>query len=68
MCVEVGEVVKWMLPLDHEYSYGVVLSVDRCVVRVVHTGGYYNGMEVDVHIRYIEKGGNDGGNKAKRRR
>lgn len=67
MSVKSGDLVKWMLPLDPDYSYGKVLSINRGVARVVHIGGYYDGIELEVHLRYI-KGGNDSGNKTKRRR
>ena len=68
MSVKSGDLVKWMLPLDPDYSYGKILSINRGVARVKHIGGYYDGLELEVHLRYIVKGGNDSGNKTKRRR
>lgn len=55
MSVKSGDLVKWMLPLDPDYSYGKVLSINRGVARVVHIGGYYDGIELEVHLRYIVK-------------
>lgn len=68
MQVKSGDLVKWMMPLDHDYSYGKILSINRGVARVVNIGGYYDGFEQEVHLRYIEKGGNASGGKVKRRR
>ena len=66
--VKSGDLVKWRMPLDQDYSYGKILSIDRGIARVVHTGGYYDGIEIDVYIKFIEKGGNESGYKVKRRR
>jgi hypothetical protein len=50
---EIGEVVRWMEPLDHEYSYGTILSIKNNVATLAGTG-YYTGRRLYVHLRYIE--------------
>lgn len=49
-----GDFVKWMSPLDADYSYGYILKVDRGLATVIGTG-YYSGVTTEVHLRYIEK-------------
>ena len=68
MCVKSGDLVKWMLPLDPDYSYGKIIEINRGVARVRHIGGYYDGKEIEVHLRYIIKEGKESGGKTKRRR
>lgn len=68
MQIKSGDLVKWMMPLDHDYSYGKILSINRGIAKVVNTGGYYDGLEQEVHLRYIVKEGNNSGGKIKRRR
>lgn len=50
-----GDKVRWMLPLDNCYSYGRIESIKRSVALVTQIGGYYNGKQIEVHLRYIEK-------------
>lgn len=66
-----GDLVRWMLPLDNDYSYGYVIEVKRNYATIECTD-YYSGLLVSVHLRYIEKcrrgggifgGGKGGGNK-----
>jgi len=54
MVYKIGEFVRWMLPLDNDYSYGFVEQVKRSRV-VVRCIGYYSGLVVEVHMRYIDK-------------
>jgi hypothetical protein len=49
-----GELIKWMLPLDHDYSYGYVQNIRRSIAEVRCTR-YYNQQVVEVHLKYIEK-------------
>ena len=66
MSVNSGDLVKWMLPLDPDYSYGKIIEINRGVARVRNIGGYYDGKEIEVHLRYIIKEGKDRGGKTKR--
>lgn len=63
--LKVGDTVRWMCPMDHDYTYGKILSIDRNVATV--TGiGLYKHITTEVHLRYIEKlagGRNCGGSK-----
>lgn len=68
MSVKSGDLVKWMLPLDPDYSYGKIIEINRGVARVRHIGGYYDGKAIEIHLRYIIKEGKDRGGKTKRRR
>ncbi len=63
-----GDFVKWRLPLDNDYSYGKIDSIKKTIALVTYVGGYYSGKQVEIHIKYIEKGGREGGGKVKRRR
>lgn len=50
---KVGDVVRWIEPLDHEYSYGKILSLkhNRAIVEEM---GYYAGKKKSIHLRYIK--------------
>ena len=60
-----GDIVKWMCPLDHDYTYGEILSIDKGIATVQGIG-LYSHITAGVHLRYIEKlagGRNRGGSK-----
>lgn len=68
--IKVGARIKWRSPLDADYSYGTVTEIDngRAIVRGT---GYYKGVLMRVHLRYIEKldtGGKKGGRSKKYRK
>ena len=50
----VGEVVKWRLPLEEDYSYGTILKIYKKRALVIDSG-YYAGKITEVQIRYLEK-------------
>lgn len=52
---EAGDFVKWMEPLDHEYSYGKILRIERNRAFIEEIGGYYAGKVWCIHLRYIRK-------------
>ena len=54
MRLKAGDTVRWMCPLDHDYFYGEILSIDKGRATVKGTGLYKNSTTV-VHLRYIEK-------------
>ena len=60
--LEVGDKIRWMCPLDNDYIYGEVVSINKRRAIVRGTGLYKNVKE-EVHFRYIEKlsGGGDRG-------
>ena len=67
---KVGELVKWMCPLDEDYSYGTILEINNSIATVVGSG-YYTGVITEVHLRYIEtveKGGKRVGSNKKYRK
>ena len=64
MRVSEGDFVKWMLPLDNDYSYGRINSIRNAIALVTHIGGYYDGKQVEVHLKYIQKGESKSGGKA----
>lgn len=68
MAVKEGDLVRWMLPLDHDYSYGKIDKVNNNRALVTHTKGYHAGTQTEVHVRYIKKEAKKRGNKAKRGR
>lgn len=67
MVLKEGDPVKWMLPLDSDYSFGRILTINKSKASVIHTKGYHTGAREEVHIRYIKRRGKRGG-KSKRRR
>ena len=57
---KVGELVRWMRPLEEDYSYGYILDIKKSIATVVNTG-YYSGVTAEVHLKYIEKVKRGGG-------
>lgn len=57
-----GDTVRWMCPLDHDYTYGEILSIKKGVATVKGIG-LYKGITAEVHLRYIQKvtGGRNSG-------
>lgn len=45
---KVGDAIKWMCPLDNDYTYGEITAT-------VKGTGLYSGITAEVHLRYIEK-------------
>jgi hypothetical protein len=63
--LKVGDTVKWMKPLDHDYFYGEIVSI-RNHIATIKGIGFYRYITAEVHFRYIKKvagGGNYGGGK-----
>lgn len=56
-----GDRVRWMCPLDHDYTYGEILSIKKSVA-TVRGIGLYKGVTTEVHLRYIEKVARSKGN------
>ena len=52
--LKVGDTVKWMCPLDHDYTYGEILSINKSIATVKGIG-IYKHITAEVHLRYIEK-------------
>lgn len=50
---QVGEIVRWMEPLDHEYSYGKLIEIQRNRA-IIEEMGYYAGKIVSIHFRYVK--------------
>lgn len=66
--IKTGDRIRWQSPLDEDYSYGIVLEVNKNSA-TVRGSGYYAGTLIDVHLRNIEKletGGNSVGSGSKR--
>lgn len=63
--LEVGDTVRWMCPLDHDYSYGKIVSI-RDRFATIQGIGLYKHITIEVHFKCIEKvagGKNCGGSK-----
>lgn len=62
-----GDTVKWMCPLDHDYTYGEILSIKKNIATVKGIG-LYSKITAEVHLRYIKKvtGGRNSGSTFKR--
>lgn len=54
MKLKAGDPVRWMCPLDHDYRYGKIVSIERGIATVKGTGLDKN-ITAGVHLRYIEK-------------
>lgn len=66
--LKVGDTVRWMCPLDHDYTYGIIVSLTKSVALVKGIGIYKN-VTAEVHLRYIKKvvlGGIKGNGSSKR--
>ena len=50
---KVGDAIKWMCPLDNDYTYGEIIALRKSVATVEGTG-LYSGITAEVHLRYIE--------------
>lgn len=61
---EIGEIVRWMEPLDHDYSYGKLLRIEhnRAILEEI---GYYQGKIRSIHLGYVDhlERGREGENK-----
>lgn len=63
--LKVGDTVKWMCPLDHDYFYGEIVSINKRFATIKGIG-LYRGITAEVHFKYIKKvagGRNYGGGK-----
>lgn len=68
MRYQLGDLVRWILPLDPDYSYGYIKSIDNQYVKIEELG-YYSGRIIELPLRYIEpvmRGGGSGGSKVKK--
>lgn len=52
--LKVGDIVRWMCPLDHDYFYGVAVNIRNQFVTIKGIG-LYKHITVEVHSKYIEK-------------
>lgn len=52
--LKAGDTVRWMCPLDHDYTYGEILSINKGVA-IVKGIGLCKHITAGVHLRYIEK-------------
>lgn len=52
--LKVGDTVKWMCPLDHDYLYGEIVSIKKSIATVKGIG-LYSHITAEVHLKYIEK-------------
>lgn len=63
--LKVGDTVKWMSPLDHDYYYGKIISVGGRFA-IIKGIGLYEHTTARVRCRYIKRiagGRNCGGGK-----
>lgn len=66
---EAGDKVRWMCPLDADYTYGEIIRILQHTALVRGTG-LYRGSTIEVHLRYIEKvngGKRENGSSSKRK-
>lgn len=50
---EAGDKVRWMCPLDADYTYGEILEIKKSIA-TVRGIGLYRGSITEVHLRYIQ--------------
>ena len=68
MVYKVGDLVKWLLPLEPEYVYGYIRSINDSYVDIEEIG-YYTGKITRLHqrnIKLVKRGGRSGGGKVKK--
>lgn len=60
--LKVGDIVRWMCPLDHDYYYGEIISI-RDRFATIKGIGIYKRTTAEIHFACIEKvaGGGNGG-------
>lgn len=46
---KVGDAIKWMCPLDNDYTYGEITALRKSVATVKGTG-LYSGITAEVHL------------------
>jgi hypothetical protein len=49
-----GELVRWMEPIDEDYSYGTIVGINGSYARIRGLG-YYHGTFLEVYVGYIRK-------------
>ena len=61
--LKVSDKIKWMCPLDNDYTYGEIIDIKGCIATVKGIG-LYSGVTEVVHLKYIQKvtGGIERGN------
>ena len=52
--LKVGDLVKWMSPLDHDYLYGKIVSIHNCIA-IIKGVGLYECVTAEVHVKYVKK-------------
>lgn len=52
--LRVGDTVRWMCPLDHDYSYGKIVSINKRFATIKGIG-LYKHITAEVHFKYIEQ-------------
>lgn len=57
---KVGDAVRWLCPLDNDYTYGEIIDLRKSVATVKGIG-LYSGITTEVHLRYMEKVKRGGG-------
>lgn len=51
--LKAGDTVKWMCPLDNDYTYGEIVGIKRSIATVKGIG-LYRGITAEVHLKFIE--------------
>ena len=52
--LKVSDTIRWMSPLDNDYTYGGIVEIKGCMATVKGIGIYSKVTEV-VHLKYIQK-------------
>lgn len=55
---KVGDAIKWMCPLDNDYTYGEIIALRKSVATVKGTGfiqRYYSGGTPKIHRKANER-------------
>lgn len=54
MRLKVGDTVRWMCPLDHDYFYGEIVSIKNRFATIKGIG-LYRKITAEVHFKYIQR-------------
>lgn len=53
--LKVGDRVKWMRPMDHDYLYGKIVEINGNFATIKGIGLYKHIVTVEIHFKYIQK-------------
>ena len=53
--LKVGDIVKWMCPMDYDYYYGEIVSIRKSYATIKGIGLYKHIAPAEIHFKYIKR-------------